>query len=281
MRHIILAAVLVAASFALQAVAVEHKLPAPMPEFKTPEQLAKWREEKAKAAAVADANSTLPISNSELKNTSAFFTGKPFVEETGSYAFKFRNYDPELNRWTTSDPSGFPDGANNVAYLANPLSQLDFQGLMTVSGSGNFYTNEFNGMWGGIFNHALYSGTSEATAGATSGTLTMDAYITGYTTLSWWHTLERAPTISVGIDSSNNLTYTPGGSFGGADGVVGAGLSYTVEGAGTHSLTFHVWGAWALSATTVSGVGINGSIAFANASMSDGPVALGTFTFTE
>jgi len=124
MRHIILAAVLVAASFALQAVAAEHKLPAPLPEFKTPEQLAKWREEKAKA------NAALPISNSSLKNADAFFTGKPFVEDSGSYAFKYRNYDPELNRWTTSDPSGFPDGINNWLYTNNMvMTYIDSVGL--------------------------------------------------------------------------------------------------------------------------------------------------------
>jgi RHS repeat-associated protein len=239
----------------------------------------------ADALAAKQANSALPISHSTLtEGISVFYTGKPYLEETGSYAFKFRQYDRELSRWTTSDPSGFPDGANNLAYLANPLSQLDFQGLMTVSGSGVFYTNEFNGMWGGIFNRAIYSGSTNATAGAISGTLSMDAYIRGYSTHSWIHTMEKAPSIAIGVDSASNLTYTPSGSFGGADGVVGAGLSYTVEGAGTQTLTFHVWGAWALSATTISGIGANasgGSIAFAGATMTDGPVALGTFTFNE
>lgn len=118
--HILLAAVLAATS-AIQAATAERKLPAPMPEFKTPEQLAKWRAEKGKVV-VAESHST-------LKNGDAFFTGKPFVEETGSYAFKFRQYDPELSRWTTSDPSGFPDGANSHMYGKSPVSGLDPNGL--------------------------------------------------------------------------------------------------------------------------------------------------------
>jgi len=52
--HIILAAVLAATS-AIQAATAEHKLPAPLPEFKTPEQLAVWRKEMAAKAAAADA----------------------------------------------------------------------------------------------------------------------------------------------------------------------------------------------------------------------------------
>jgi RHS repeat-associated protein len=58
-----------------------------------------------------------------------FFTGKPYLEETGQYLFLFRHYDPELARWTTADPSGFPDGANNIAYMAVPTSEFDWQGL--------------------------------------------------------------------------------------------------------------------------------------------------------
>jgi len=120
--HILLAAVLAATS-AVQAATAEHKLPAPLPEFKTPEQLAKWRQEMTEKAAAAD---ELTKSSS---STFAFFTGKPFVEETGSYAFKFRQYDPELNRWTSADPSGFPDGANSHAYGKSPVSGLDPNGL--------------------------------------------------------------------------------------------------------------------------------------------------------
>lgn len=68
-----------------------------------------------------------------LQPDEIFFTGKPYSEEAGGYLFKFRAYDPELNRWTTPDPSGFPDGANNHAYLAVPTSELDWMGLVTIN----------------------------------------------------------------------------------------------------------------------------------------------------
>ena len=65
-----------------------------------------------------------------------FFTGKPYLEETGQYLFLFRHYDPELARWTTTDPSGFPDGANNVTYAPRPLFEMDPFGLKTVTVTG-------------------------------------------------------------------------------------------------------------------------------------------------
>lgn len=32
-----------------------------------------------------------------------FYTGKPYDADSESYTFKYRNYDPELNRWTSVD----------------------------------------------------------------------------------------------------------------------------------------------------------------------------------
>lgn len=61
-----------------------------------------------------------------------FYTGKPYDADSESYTFRYRNYDPELNRWTTVDPSGFPDGANSLIYINNsPLHCFDFEGLQT------------------------------------------------------------------------------------------------------------------------------------------------------
>jgi RHS repeat-associated protein len=61
-----------------------------------------------------------------------FFTGKPFDAELG-YVFKYRNYNPETQRWTTMDPSGFPDGANNYCYISEPHSWLDPNGFAKIS----------------------------------------------------------------------------------------------------------------------------------------------------
>jgi len=134
-KHIILAAVL-AATFAIQAATAEHKLPAPLPEFKTPEQLVVWRQEMAEKAKAADALAGKQANSAS--STSAFYTGKPLVEETGSYAFKYRNLDPELNRWTTLDPSGYPDGANAFVYINNHvMSSFDPNGLEEVYFTGS------------------------------------------------------------------------------------------------------------------------------------------------
>ncbi|MCK9589566.1 MAG: hypothetical protein M0Q93_09425 [Terrimicrobiaceae bacterium] len=70
-----------------------------------------------------------------------FYTGKPYDSDMGAYTFKYRNYDPELNRWTTADPSGFPDGANNQLYAAIPTTDCDPQGLRTSLGQPGLPSN--------------------------------------------------------------------------------------------------------------------------------------------
>ena len=62
------------------------------------------------------------------------FTGKPYVKELGGYVFQHRLYSPESNRWSTSDPSGFPDGINNQVYVGgDPLNKIDPHGLYAQS----------------------------------------------------------------------------------------------------------------------------------------------------
>ena len=44
-------------------------------------------------------------------------------------AFLYRNYRPDLAKWQTADPLGYPDGWNQLAYGPNsPLSGVDFLG---------------------------------------------------------------------------------------------------------------------------------------------------------
>ena len=64
-----------------------------------------------------------------------FFTGKPYDADLEGYLFRFRTYRPDVARWTSADPSGFPDGANGDAYACNPLSEFDWQGLAVVTGT--------------------------------------------------------------------------------------------------------------------------------------------------
>lgn len=60
----------------------------------------------------------------------ALYTGKPYDADSGTYAFMFRNYDPELGRWTAADPMGFPDGPNGQFYAPVPTSSTDSLGLL-------------------------------------------------------------------------------------------------------------------------------------------------------
>lgn len=113
--------------------AAEHKPPAPLPGFMNQEQLKKWQADRiAKAEAKRSAAAAEKQANFESTPTD-FYTGKPYLEETGTYLFKYRQYDPELSRWTTSDPSGFPDGPNTNKYLSNPTSALDYAGCFALS----------------------------------------------------------------------------------------------------------------------------------------------------
>ena len=125
--HILVAAV-IAATTTAQAATAEHKLPAPLPAFETPEQLAVWRKEMMTKAAAEDDLAA----KKTTKESTVFYTGKPYIAETGSYAFRFRQYNPELSRWTTVDPSGFPDGANNRIYAPTPTMAIDFQGFSEI-----------------------------------------------------------------------------------------------------------------------------------------------------
>ena len=64
--------------------------------------------------------------------TTDFWTGKPQVEGLG-YAFLFRNYRADTGKWMSSDPLGYPDGWNNLAYVNNKTSfAIDRFGLEIV-----------------------------------------------------------------------------------------------------------------------------------------------------
>ncbi|HEY5791660.1 MAG TPA: RHS repeat-associated core domain-containing protein [Chthoniobacterales bacterium] len=76
------------------------------------------------------ANNDLP--GIPVQSEECFFTGKPYDADIGGVIFKYRNYDPEISRWTVVDPSGFPDGVNNQLYTSNPLRKFDPLGLTTI-----------------------------------------------------------------------------------------------------------------------------------------------------
>ena len=64
----------------------------------------------------------------ESADTNAMYTGKPYIGELG-YAFLFRNYRSDCGKWQTTDPLGYPDGWNNLAYGNNQATNgFDFLG---------------------------------------------------------------------------------------------------------------------------------------------------------
>ena len=93
----------------------------------------------------------------ETDEKSAMFTGKPYIGELG-YAFLFRNYRPGLGKWQTSDPLGYPDGWNNLAYCNNWVTEnIDFLGAWTASGHRQFFANyEFFSMYQGMSLNTKY-----------------------------------------------------------------------------------------------------------------------------
>ena len=78
----------------------------------------------------------------ETADRNAFFTGKPYIGELG-YAFLFRNYRSDYGKWQTTDPLGYPDGWNNLAYVNNGVSNtIDNYGTTQHQlANGNFSTN--------------------------------------------------------------------------------------------------------------------------------------------
>ena len=65
----------------------------------------------------------------ESTDPNAMYTGKPYIGELG-YAFLFRNYRSDYGKWQTTDPLGYPNGWNNLAYCNNKsVTCVDLQGL--------------------------------------------------------------------------------------------------------------------------------------------------------
>ena len=61
------------------------------------------------------------------------FSTKERDFSTGLDYFGFRYYDPVLGKFTTRDPSGYPDGPNNYLYVNNnPINWIDPMGLKKI-----------------------------------------------------------------------------------------------------------------------------------------------------
>ena len=158
---------------------------------------------------VKDQSSYQPIRMTafgESDNADAFFTGKPLVGELG-YTFLFRNYRPEQGKWQTSDPLGYPDGWNNLAYVNNGVTtaidwlggwKFVIEGQSSTTGSvsaGQTVKHPTDGTT--IYINYLSMNASQRASGDGSSTLTIACTISG----SYRDTLQ-------GIYGSASLSYS-------------------------------------------------------------------------
>ena len=115
--------------------------------------------------------STLAVNGNPVEMTSfgettdknAFFTGKPMVDELG-YSFLFRDYNPHQGKWTTSDPLGYPDGWNNLAYVNNQIwDAIDKLGASVTYRWGDWQIQQIIGLNGTTASGYMYGNSIAVT----------------------------------------------------------------------------------------------------------------------
>ena len=195
--------------------------------------------------------STLAVNGKSVEMTSfgetgdknAFFTGKPMIDELG-YSFLFRDYNPNQGKWTTTDPLGYPDGWNNLAYVNNGcFVNIDFLGAwgLLVSDTGMPPTpsavtsstqwtigENFSGY--GIYSVTTYSWVHIATSGNTNGQVlltTAYAKTTSTSTIGQYSTsLSQAITTTANAKGSfANIAEFSAGISNSISGTISAGYS--------------------------------------------------------
>ena len=145
-----------------------------LPEFMNARQLAAWRaQHSAPSVTVAQAPDEQPV----------FFTGKPYDAASGTYLFKYRSYSPTLARWTSADPSGFPDGANNHVYVNNAVATCldrlgrDIYNLNIPTAANNFgHSGMLVGNDQGGYDYYSWGPSTPGSRYTSPGTLSQDHY---------------------------------------------------------------------------------------------------------
>jgi RHS repeat-associated protein len=141
--------------------------------------------------------STLNLGENGIESTAfgegletGFFTGKPFFEELESFVFKHRNYISNKAKWSTMDPSGFPDGSNSLAYVPDPLKQVDPLGTRAAQlyylGDPVYlhFSSDNQVTLSGIVYTINYTGLFTMATG--SGLKTMNLYAAAYANDPFW-----------------------------------------------------------------------------------------------
>lgn len=142
-------------AFAISSSICSAAIPASLPGFKSRAELEKVAKNTQSLLAESD--------------KSEFYTGKPFDTDREEILFMHRSFNPELGRWTSYDPSGFPDGANNTTYVANKVTVcFDAPGLDSQDITEDFafhlplIGNVITGSWEGAFVWSFAHGSETA-----------------------------------------------------------------------------------------------------------------------
>jgi RHS repeat-associated protein len=68
-----------------------------------------------------------------LESLASAYTGKPWDDTAQLFHFPYRQYSPDMARWTTRDPLGMVDGPNVYAYVqGQPVSKFDRDGRWLI-----------------------------------------------------------------------------------------------------------------------------------------------------
>ena len=201
-------------------------------------------------ALVAEVEATA-FGESRTPTAGARFTGKPYDADLGAHVFPFRNYRSEVGRWTSADPSGFVDGANDHRYTPKAFMEVDPLGLWRVeqtagqdfttagpqTGNDSAWYSIYYYLWsinGGITS-TVASSSAEVSAFASSYVTKVNGITGGTTDFSTiW-----ANNITVSADSQGHLNAAGLGNAS-SDGRTSSGISFSVTGSGTSSLTVSV-----------------------------------------
>jgi RHS repeat-associated protein len=249
-------------------------LSAPLPEFRTNEQLTAQRSPVGESQRSSGVNVS---SNSE-----EFYTGKVIDVDSGAYTFWFRNYDPSLSRWLSGDPSGFPDGANSHIYAGAPTSGLDPSGLAWMfvgsNSSAGSYSDSFSapvdidGSYNGSVSISGFASgkASSLTIGVTAGT-SVDGWIqSAQSSLSKQFTLNINGT-SGEVTMSGVTQFTKSGSawsLGNVSTAYNAGIQDGENVVQGHVAFGHGYSGWGDVSLGYEGGGLTVGVTIANVSWS-------------
>ena len=92
------------------------------------------------------------------------YLGKPYDSITGLYNYGYRDYSPQVVRFTTVDP--IRDGSNWFAYVNNdPVNYVDLWGLLASEPKRSFWSKALDGIQTGLDIVGLVPGVGEIADG--------------------------------------------------------------------------------------------------------------------